>query len=230
MERQYFNLVDLVSDSLLIIFVKNPVRGKVKTRLAAAIGADKALEVYQLLLERTMAITRPLDVDKAVYYSDFLEPAASRELAGYRQQLQQGEDLGDRMAQAMAAGFASGYSRVGIMGSDCYELTTGILRQAFALLAEKELVIGPARDGGYYFIGMSRYRADFFQHKTWSTDTVLAQTLADAKRLQVQVALLPLLSDVDEAADLATIPGWAAYKAGPIVLLPGHHIADDPGE
>ena len=198
------------SKSLLIIFVRNPVRGKVKTRLAATIGADKALEVYLLLLQRTIAVTRPLEVDKVVYASDTLELPEAWEKTGYPQQLQQGQDLGARMAQAIAAAFAQGYSRVGIMGSDCYELTTDILRQAYELLARNELVIGPATDGGYYFLGLSRFHAGLFQNKAWSTDAVLQQTLADADRLQLQVALLPELSDVDEEKDLVTIPGFHA--------------------
>ena len=192
----------------MIIFVRNPVRGKVKTRLAATIGADKALEVYHLLLQRTIAVTRPLEVDKVVYASDTLELPEAWHKACYPQQLQQGQDLGARMAQAIAAAFAQGYSRVGIMGSDCYELSTDILRQAYALLARNELVIGPATDGGYYFLGLSRFHAALFQDKAWSTDAVLQQTLADAERLQLQVALLPELSDVDEEKDLVTIPGY----------------------
>jgi rSAM/selenodomain-associated transferase 1 len=199
-----------VSKNLLIIFVRNPVRGKVKTRLAATIGADKALEVYHLLLQRTIAVTKPLQVDKVVFSSDSPALPESWEKNGYQQQLQQGGDLGERMAQAIAAAFAKGYSKVGIIGSDCYELTTEILREAFALLAEKELVIGPATDGGYYFLGLTRFQADFFQNKAWSTASVLQQTLADAERLQLRVALLPELSDVDEEKDLVTIPGFIA--------------------
>jgi rSAM/selenodomain-associated transferase 1 len=196
--------------SLLIIFVRNPVRGKVKTRLAATIGDDKALAVYHLLLQRTIAVTRPLEMDKVVFTADSPELPQGWEQKGYQQQVQQGSDLGERMAQAITAAFAKGYNRVGIMGSDCFELTTEILREAFALLAEKEVVIGPATDGGYYFLGLTRFQADFFQNKAWSTASVLQQTLADAERLQLPVALLPELSDVDEEKDLVTIPGFIA--------------------
>jgi uncharacterized protein len=195
-------------NSLLIIFVRNPVRGKVKTRLAAGIGADKALEVYQLLLQRTREVTRPLTMDKVVFFSEAPVDNDGWENEDYQRQVQQGGELGERMAQAFAAGFAQGYKKVGIIGSDCYELTTAILQQAFRLLEEKDLVVGPSTDGGYYFLGMTRFWPDFFQHKTWSTPSVLPETLADAERLQLKTALLPELTDVDEAKDLVTIPGF----------------------
>jgi rSAM/selenodomain-associated transferase 1 len=200
-----------MAKSLLIIFVRNPERGKVKTRLAATIGLDKALEVYLLLLQRTMDITQPLLVDKTVFFSDFLERNGKWGNQHYQHQVQQGGDLGERMAQAFAGAFAKGYKRVGIIGSDCYELTSGILGQAFDLLEEKDLVLGPSTDGGYYFLGMTRFWPEIFQHKTWSAATVLAETLADAARLQLKCALLAELTDVDEAKDLVTIPG---FKAG----------------
>jgi rSAM/selenodomain-associated transferase 1 len=199
-----------MTKSLLIIFVRNPVRGQVKTRLAATIGADKALDVYHLLLQRTFDVTRGLDAEKAVFFSDTLVLPEGWKKGDYQQQVQQGRDLGERMSRAIAGGFANGYGHVGIIGSDCYELTTEILEEAYRLLAEKELVIGPATDGGYYFLGMSRFVADLFAHKDWSTSAVLAQTLADAKRLHLQVALLPELTDVDEEKDLVTMPGFQA--------------------
>lgn len=197
-----------MSESLLILFVRNPVRGKVKTRLAATVGADKALEIYQVLLNQTLAVTRPLEMDKEVFFSDAVDLAGPWAQAGYTGQLQQGGDLGERMAQALAAGFAKGYRRVGIMGSDCYELSTEILQQAFALLAEKDLVLGPAADGGYYFLGLGRFEASLFQNKSWSTPALLQQTLDEARKLHLEVALLPELRDVDEEKDLVTIPAY----------------------
>jgi uncharacterized protein len=193
---------------LLIIFVRNPELGKVKTRLAAAIGEEKALEVYRLLLARTREVTRPLAADKTVFFSDYLEPDGDWERESYQWQLQQGRDLGERMAQAFAAGFRQGYRRIGIIGSDCYELTGDILRHAFRLLEDKDLVVGPATDGGYYFLGMNRWWPDLFENKTWSSPTVLQDTLADAARLGLETARLPELSDVDEEKDLVTIPGF----------------------
>lgn len=193
--------------SLLIIFVRNPVPGKVKTRLAATIGPDKALAVYRQLLQHTREITRPLAMDKAVFFSDNLLGSDDWEEEHYQKQVQQGGDLGERMARAFQVAFDQGYRHVGIIGSDCYELTTDILRQAFRLLgAEKDLVLGPSTDGGYYFLGMSRFWPSLFRNKAWSSPTVLSETLADAARLQLNCALLPELTDVDEEKDLATMP------------------------
>jgi uncharacterized protein len=198
------------NNSLLIIFVRNPVRGRVKTRLAATIGPDKALAVYRLLLQHTREITRSLPMDKAVYFSDTLAGTEDWEDEHYQKQVQQGADLGERMAQAFEAAFARGYQKVGIIGSDCYELRADILWHAFRLLEEeKDLILGPSTDGGYYFLGMSRFLPALFHHKTWSSPTVLSDTLADAARLQLNCALLPELTDVDEEKDLITIPGLA---------------------
>jgi rSAM/selenodomain-associated transferase 1 len=201
---------EFASKSLLVLFVRNPVRGQVKTRLAATVGADKALEVYHLLLQRTYEVTHGLDMDKVVYFSETRGLPEGWENHHYQQQVQQGADLGERMARAISAGFKSGYQRVGIIGSDCYELTAEILETAYGLLAEKDLVIGPATDGGYYFLGMTRFVRDLFRDKDWSTASVLAQTLADAERLHLHIALLPVLTDVDEEKDLVTIPGLSA--------------------
>lgn len=195
-------------NSLLIIFVRNPVWGQVKTRLAASIGPDKALAVYRLLLQHTREITRLLPIDKVVYFSDALEGKEDWEDEYYHKQVQQGSDLGERMAQAFEVAFARGYQKVGIIGSDCYELRSDTLRHAFHLLEEKDLVLGPSTDGGYYFLGMSGFLPALFRHKAWSTSTVLSDTLADAARLQLNCALLPELTDVDEEKDLATIPGY----------------------
>jgi uncharacterized protein len=197
-----------MSKSLLIIFVRNPVPGQVKTRLAATIGPDKALEVYRVLVERTKEVTRSLPMDKAVYFSDALEENDGWQDDQYQKQVQQGGELGERMADAFLAGFSRGYQRVGIIGSDCYELTPEVLQQAFGLLADHDLVLGPATDGGYYFMGMTRFLPALFTNKTWSSPTVLRDTLADAERLHLNPALLPALTDVDEEKDLVTIPGF----------------------
>lgn len=195
--------------SLLIIFVRNPELGKVKTRLAAAIGDEKALEVYRRLLSHTRDITRPLQLDKVVFFSEAPSEPCFWEAANYGQQIQQPGDLGEKMAGAFRLGFEQGYGRVGIIGSDCYELTTDILQQGFALLQNHDLVAGPAADGGYYFLGLKRLVPELFVHKAWSSSSVLEDTLADARRIGLTCALLPTLTDVDEVQDLHTMPEFA---------------------
>lgn len=194
-----------MSKELLIIFVKNSIAGKVKTRLAATLGPEKALEIYQILLKRTYDITIGLPVARAVFYSDYIEEDIWSP-PFYEKFVQAGGDLGERMYHAFAQGFAAGYEQICIIGSDCYELTEEILQQAFEKLNQNDVVIGPADDGGYYLLGMKSLSAAFFKDKIWSSSSVLPDTLNNVKQAGQTIALLPLLTDVDEEKDLSTIP------------------------
>ena len=193
----------------LLIFARPPELGRVKTRLAAGIGAAAALAVYQELLAITRAAAAGLPtVAKAVWLVEAAAPAAPDDgWQGYPQQVQPAGDLGQRMQHAFAAAFAAGAGRVVIIGTDCPDLTTELLTGAFAQLAHADVVIGPATDGGYYLLGLRRPQPALFEGKAWSTAAVLPATLADARRLGLTVALLPALRDVDTAADLAAWKG-----------------------
>ena len=194
-----------MSQELLLIFVKNPALGKVKTRLAATIGDQRALQVYQQLLERTRTVTLPLGSDKSVYYTPVVQHDDLWDEAHYQKVQQSAGDLGERMLRAFEAGFAQGYQRVCIIGSDCYQLTTAVLQRAFDALATHDLVIGPSTDGGYYLLGMRELHPELFRDKHWSTVSVRKDTVADAERKQLRWWELPTLSDVDEEADLKTM-------------------------
>lgn len=186
----------------LIIFVRNPELGKVKTRLAKTIGPEKALQVYLRLLDHTQKITKHLLCDKFVFYADYINDADSWDNNRYRKEIQKGEDLGERIRNAFAHLFAAGYTTVQVIGSDCYELTEEIIQSGFEKLAEAQVVIGPSVDGGYYLLGMQAPLKDLFCHKQWSTASVFADTVADIRSHSFSYALLPLLSDVDEAKDI----------------------------
>ncbi|MBC7922965.1 MAG: TIGR04282 family arsenosugar biosynthesis glycosyltransferase [Ferruginibacter sp.] len=186
----------------LIIFVKNPVPGKVKTRLAKSIGNEKAAEVYVFLLDHTRAITgRLTNTQCFVYYDDAIDERDLWSNAFYRQRLQLGQDLGERMRNAFADCFQAGFSSVVVIGSDCPEIQTRHLRQAFQLLGSVETVIGPAFDGGYYLLGMNSLCADLFTDIAWSTADVLAQTRQKLAQLGLSLGLLETLSDVDDEKD-----------------------------
>ena len=191
-----------MTDSLLIIFVKNPVLGKVKTRLAASLGSQKALEIYQKLLEHTANITGLLPTEKAVFYSDFIDENDLWDPAIYQKQQQSPGDLGERMAAAFDWGFQSGYKKVCIIGSDCFELTPEIILNAFQELDTRDAVLGPARDGGYYLLGLKQLRKVLFERKSWGTDTVASDTLRNFRSLDWSYSLLRPLTDVDEEQDL----------------------------
>jgi uncharacterized protein len=190
---------------LLLIFVKKPKAGQVKTRLAATVGNEKALQIYLQLLERTREITHPLPCRKTVYYTPEIVEKDIFDTKYYQKALQGEGNLGERMQNAFEASFSQGYEKVCIIGSDCYELDTNILKEAFAKLDEKDVVIGPATDGGYYLLGMKRMCEILFHNKNWSTASVFSDTLNDLKNASLSFSLLPELTDVDEEKDLITL-------------------------
>lgn len=190
-----------MSKSLLIIFAKNPGLGKVKTRIAAALGNEKALAIYHILLTHTIEVTRDLNIDKTVVYSDYVDSEDKWENDIYSKDIQRGNNLGERMHNAFLAGFAKGYQHICIIGTDNLEITPGIIDRAFFDLKNHDLVVGPAKDGGYYLLGMKKMYSALFQNKKWSTSSVLKDTLQDTAALKLSVAQLPLLNDVDTKED-----------------------------
>ena len=185
----------------LIIFIKNPVLGKVKTRLAAGIGDRKALEVYNQLLEITRKAALKTNCTRNVFYSDEIENDAWDE-DKFNKFVQEGNSLGERMKNAFEQIFALGADEAIIIGSDCPELNTDIIHQAFEALNEKDAVIGPAKDGGYYLLGMKKPLPFVFENKEWSTDSVFKDTTNDLHTNGLSFGLVRQLSDVDTVDDL----------------------------
>ena len=194
--------MDKTTKPLLIIFYRNPKMGKVKTRLAATVGNDRALEIFRKLSLHTRTITENLAYDKIVFYTDSIDLMDIWPNAIYLKALQEGDDLGERMENAFAGGFESGYDSICIIGTDCYELTGDIIHEAFHALRSSDAVIGPARDGGYYLLGMNKPCPDIFTNKRWSTDTVFQDTVSVFELLRLQFVKLRELSDVDTEDDL----------------------------
>jgi len=185
----------------LIIFAKNEVLGKVKTRLAATTGNDKALSVYKTLVEHTHSITRVLPVKKKLYYSDFIEQKDTWENEVFEKNLQQGLDLGMRMYNAFEKVVDEGYEDASIIGTDCMELSSGIIMKSFEYLIFFDVVIGPAKDGGYYLLAMKSAHKELFENIIWSTENVLQQTLEICDQQGLSVQLLEELSDIDNEED-----------------------------
>ena len=190
-----------MSKEALILFVRKPELGKVKTRIAATEGETVALTIYQRLLEHTYSITAALPVDKYVFYAGEIEKDDTWSL-GYHKLLQDNTDLGNRMKAAFTLLFHKGYDRICIIGSDCYELDELMIQQAFATLTAQDIVIGPAKDGGYYLLGMRQELRDIFQNIEWSTENVLQQTIDQINALGSSYYLLPYLNDVDTIDDV----------------------------
>ena len=151
-----------MSDRLLMIFVKNLVPGMVKTRLAKDIGVTKALDVYSELVRFTHTVTRKIETDKTVYYSEYVETEDVWNEGDYNRTLQKGKDLGEKMSVAFDEAFDS-YHKVVIIGSDCYTLDAKIIQEAFEQLEENDVVVGPAKDGGYYLLGMRKFLPQLFE-------------------------------------------------------------------
>lgn len=188
--------------NLLIIFYRNPELGKVKTRLAKTLGDEKALAIYLKLSSHTRAITENLAIDKVIYYSNFVDTEDVWLNTTFQKKLQNGNDLGEKMNNAFVEGFQSGYERVCIIGTDCFELSRDIVKQAFDQLHTNDAVIGPAKDGGYYLLGMKKPIPVLFKNKAWSSDTVATDTIQNFKDLSLSYAQLAVLTDVDEEKDL----------------------------
>lgn len=176
------------------------MRGKVKTRLARDIGDTAALNIYHFLLGHTRIITKDIKVCKEVHYADFVPKKDMWEDHIFSKKPQHGKDLGERMEHAFAEGFKQGYKRIILIGSDLYDLTADDLKLAFKSLKNNEYVIGPSDDGGYYLLGMNSFTPELFHNKTWSTPTVLKETLADLA--SHRPFLLEVRNDIDTYKDI----------------------------
>lgn len=189
-----------MKNKLVIIFVRNPELGKVKTRLAMTIGEAQALSIYKLLLDHTERVVRDVDCDKALFYSDTINDNDIWDPAIYQKHLQDGQDLGERMHSAFTHAFKNNYKKAVIVGSDLYDLRSEHIEEAFIRLDNHDAVIGPAEDGGYYLLGMNSLHTEVFFNKSWGKSTVLEDTMQDLDHINVH--LLEELNDIDTVEDL----------------------------
>ena len=202
----------MTNTQALAIFCKTPERGFVKTRLAASVGEQKALEIYLGLLKITDRETRPFSSSRNLFVTSALEDSIENMRSTLQQYdlftdpktsftIQQGEDLGKRMSAAFENLFKNHRSVV-LIGCDLPELTSALISNAFDALQSNDVVIGPSCDGGYYLIGLNKETPDLFKEISWSTEKVLNQTLEKAGRLSLKVQLLDQLRDIDTLEDL----------------------------
>lgn len=194
---------------LLLIFARNPVLGKVKTRLAKSIGDENALDIYQLLLKHTVAVTKNLKVDKRICYSENPVDDDIWSAKIYQKTAQSGNDLGQRMQHAFQTAFEEGYQRVVVIGTDLLELKQTHIEEAFRKLDNCDFVFGPAVDGGYYLLGMCELKPQLFAQKKWGTNSVLEDSLKDL--YGEKVCLLETLNDIDVVEDIVEIEIFKKY-------------------
>jgi rSAM/selenodomain-associated transferase 1 len=184
----------------LIVFVKKPVEGKVKTRLAKGVGHAEAVRIYNKLLSKTEKVIAPLSQDVFI----FSDVKFKGYFEDYPWHLQEGVNLGVKMYNAFEAVFALGYDKVSIIGSDCFELTTEIIQEVYR--NPKEAVIGPSADGGYYLLALKRNHLSIFDKIDWSTEKVFEQTKKQLQSVEMNYDLLLTLTDIDDLEDLKLFP------------------------
>jgi len=198
--------MDNRSTNCILLFVKSPVAGKVKTRLAVEIGAETALELYKCFVEDLVSMIENVDSGfQLCFHPPDAMPQVKQWLGDQHSYMpQKGRDLGEKMKNALALTLDEGFTKVVTIGSDIPDLPEEFLRQAFARLDSFDAVIGPSSDGGYYLIGFSSnsFLAEAFDDVAWSTSDVFSQTLEKLKSHGLTVHLLPQWHDVDTQADL----------------------------
>jgi rSAM/selenodomain-associated transferase 1 len=193
--------------SALIVFLKAPRPGQVKTRLAKNIGAEAACAAYRQLTETVLDRVSPQSSAQLRYAPDdafaeiqpWLRP-------GWEAAAQGPGDLGERLHAAFVETFNQGAARVVIIGSDCPGVSARDIEAAWAALKANDVVIGPATDGGYWLIGLREPQSALFKEMAWSTKTVFQETVKRCEAAGLSVKLLRELADVDTETD------WLAYS------------------
>ncbi len=194
----------------IVYFVKYPEPGKVKTRLAKTLGNKEAARIYRKLAEENFRTLQKLESTSIEICVMFDPPESESQIKMWLQNetcrylAQQGADLGERLTHAFQSAFESGAAKALAVGSDTLNLDADILRKAVEMLATKDAVLGPAKDGGYYLIGLSRWVPFIFKNIPWSTPAVAGITLQRIKEKNLSYELLPELEDLDEAENFKT--------------------------
>jgi len=190
----------------VLLFVRAPEMGKVKTRLEKHIHSDTVLALYRHFVEDILNTLNSGGYDTIVFFTPPDREALVQEWLGKHVPIlpQTGDSLGRKMRNAFSTVFASGANQAVLMGSDFPDLDICIVDEAFASLQEKHMTIGPAKDGGYYLIG---FRADTFRERIfsnidWGTSCVFAQTIAQIKVATISCHFLPPWNDIDTYEDL----------------------------
>jgi len=190
----------------LIVFAREPLPGKVKTRLAASLGSQLATRLYENMLQEVLETTRQLsDVETVAFWAcpeESLTQLAERYRCSSR--LQSQGDLGERMQAAFELMFADRCDVCCIIGSDAPDLPIEYIVEAYRLLEMKhaDVVFGPSRDGGYYLLGLRQVWPKLFTNISWSSSAVLDQSLVAARASGLSPALLPEWQDIDTIEDL----------------------------
>ncbi len=204
---------DKAENNTLIIFAKLPEPGKVKTRLARDLGDEKAAEVYSDIARDIVSRVSNSSIYETVIFYD--PPEKKKEITHWLKDCantdsehllpQRGGKLGDRISGAFERIFSLENKRAVIIGTDCTDVSAHMIEETFLDLKNFDAVLGPAKDGGYYLLGLNQFVPELFKDIDWSTDLVLGQTLSRLDRLGYNYKLLETLRDIDNLNDLNSL-------------------------
>ena len=211
--------MDKQMEKLLVIVAKQPVPGRVKTRLFPKFSPEAAADLYRCFLQdRIQEVISFNGVDRAIAYTpeDAKETFVSLTSDGFELFAQQGKHLGERLNNIFLEKLSQGYEVVSIVDSDSPDLPKTLINESFELLLSRQadIVLGPCYDGGYYLVGMRKPHPELFRNIPWSTENVLSVTLERARRLGLNVKLLSIWNDLDTFEDLVEF--YNMYKDRPL--------------
>ena len=191
------------------MFVKSAERGMVKSRLAASVGEDVALDLYKCFVSDLMEMLRQGGYPFEIF---FYPPDARQEVAqwlGDEHALtpQKGNDLGERIKNAFELVFSQGFRNALLIGSDIPDLPNLLIDEALEALKDYDAVVGPSHDGGYYLIAFRQdtFLAQVFSGITWGTSEVFEQTMEILRKANLTVHTLPVWGDIDTIDDLKAL-------------------------
>jgi len=194
---------------IILLFIRVPIKGQVKSRLAAELGEETALDLYTSFVLDIIDTLEGTGCPLRIYFYPRAAADAIASFLGRHCPLlpQEGKDLGERMENAFRQIFSEGYTRAILIGSDIPDLTPAVIRDALESLKTSDVVIGPAADGGYYLIGFRNgsLLPEIFRNKEWSTKRVFDETMGLLQNASLHIHVAPEWSDVDTMADLKTL-------------------------
>ncbi|WP_320009233.1 TIGR04282 family arsenosugar biosynthesis glycosyltransferase [Maridesulfovibrio sp.] len=194
-----------MTNCAIIVFVKFPIAGKVKTRIGNDIGFETAAELYTVFVEDMLDNLNNAGINPIIAYDPHqAEDDYCAWLGARRYMPQQGEDLGERMLNALRATFRLGFKTAILTGSDLPDLDPVVVHQAIQSIQKSPACIGPAKDGGYYLIGFQKgtLTDSVFKDMEWSTDAVFDETISRLKKRKIEPVILREHQDMDTLADL----------------------------
>ena len=210
-----------INNTSLIVFIRFPHLGVVKTRLARSLGNETSTNLYRIMVENIIEDIKklPKNINKHIFFSRIEDEIATKQWigSGFSFTPQSGNTLGERLENAFDEVFKTGSCKTIITASDTPSLDSVILKKAISQLDYHDIVIGPNYDGGYYLLGMKKLHRQLFQGIAWSTREVLDQTMDIANRSGLSVYRLQCLHDIDDESDLKSWSTKAGNHSHPVM-------------